>query len=303
MKPIFPSLAAAVLALGASSVLLGADNVAQARDGRDTVAADLGSDAIAAANAAVLEDGGDPDQLSRGPRGLDTRVDVTNHFAYQSNAELDGRGGEGDFVWFPAVTGSADYRLSEQASLEGRASLQSGIYADLDELDFWGVAAEALARRELTGGWSLYGGAEAYDYQSLSDGDGLTRGIAPGAGLAYARYYPSSRTYATADLGLKHHYTSPSADERDEASASFGVSHQLGDRLYAQAYYAYRYSNYEDTDRRDHRHAVGLALLHAYGDAARASIGVSFADNDSNTAGADYQTINITLGTTLSWQF
>ena len=212
-------------------------------------------------------------------------------------------GGEGDFVWFPSLSGSATYQLTADTRLEGRAAFQAGLYADLTELDFWGVSGEVRARRELSGGWSLYAGAEAYDYQSLDDGDSLARAFAPGAGLAYARYYPGSRTHAYADVGISHHYTSPSADERDEASVLIGLSRQLADRLHAQAYYSYRYSNYEENGRDDHRHAVGLALVHVYGDSARASIGVSFADNNSDAPGADYQTVNTTLGTGLSWEF
>jgi hypothetical protein len=252
---------------------------------------------------ALREDGGDPDALVRAARALRTRLSLDNQLAYQSNAELSGRGGEGDFVWFPSVSGSAVYRVSDTVSLEGRAALQSGIYADLTELDFWGVSGELLGRRTLGANWSLYGGVEAYDYQSLGDGDGLSRGLAPTAGFTYQRYYAASRTHAFADIGVRHRYTNPAADERDEFTVAVGVSRQLADRLHLQGFYEYRFANYEDGGREDQRHFVAASLVYLFNDSVRANLGVSFIDNDSNRPGSDYQTVNTGLGSSLSWEF
>ena len=275
-----------------------------ARDGRaDRLDALARETATVAPDEALLEDGGDPSELSRAERALRSRVVVTNDLVYQSNAALDGRGGEGDFVWFPGVGGTATYKLSEKVSLEGRAALQAGLYADLTELDFWGVSGEALARRAIGGDWSVYGGLEAYDYQSLDDGDDLSRALAPKAGLGYLRYYAASRTYGFADIGVRHPYTDPASDERDEFTVSLGVTRQLADRLYAQGFYEYRFANYEDGGREDHRHYIGASLVYLFSDTLRANVGVSFVDNDSNRAGADYQTVNTGLGSSVSWEF
>ena len=252
---------------------------------------------------ARLEDGGDPAELVRAERALRSRVNLNNEFVYQSNAALDGRGGEGDFVWFPGVVGSATYKVSDAISLEGRAALQAGLYADLTELDFWGASAELLGRRVLGASWSAYAGAKAYDYQSLEDGDALSRAFAPTAGVSYGRYYARSRTYAFADLGARHYYTDPSADERDELAASLGVSKQIAEQLYAQGFYGYRFANYEEGGREDRRHYVSASLIYLFNDTLRASVGVSFIDNDSNIAGADYQSVNTGLGSSVSWEF
>lgn len=256
-----------------------------------------------APDEALLEDGGNPDELTRAERALRSRISVTNDLVYQSNAELAGRGGEGDFVWFPGVAGTATYKVSDTLSVEGRAALQAGLYADLTELDFWGVSGELLGRRALGGNWSVYGGFKAYDYQSLDDGDDLSRAFAPTAGLSYLRYYAASRTYGFADIGVKHLYTDPASDERDEVTASIGATKQLCDKLYLQGFYEYRFANYEDGGREDQRHYLSASLIYLFSDTVRGSIGVSFIDNDSNRAGADYQTVNTALGSSVSWDF
>jgi hypothetical protein len=256
-----------------------------------------------ATDEALHEDGGDPAALIRSERAWRSRLSIDNELAYQSNAEFDGRGGESDFVWFPSVAGSATYRVSDLLSIEGRAALQSGVYADLTELDFWGVTGEVLARRGLGADWSVYGGVEAYDYQALENGDSLSRALAPAAGFTYQRYYAASRTSAFADIGVKHRYTNPASDERDEFKLALGVTRQIADQVYAQGYYEYRYANYEEGGREDQRHFLGASLIYLFSDSLRASLGVSFIDNNSNQPGADYQTFNAGLGTSVSWEF
>lgn len=251
---------------------------------------------------ALIEDGGDLAALTRLERALRTRLAVVNDFVYQSNAELSGNGGEGDFVWFPAIVGGLTYKLSDRLTLEAQAALQAGFYADLQEFDYWGISGQTLVRRELAAGWSLYGGALAYDYQSLRGNGTLVRAFAPTVGFGYSRYYAASRTFAFADIGVKKHFTSPSADDRAEYAASLGVSRQLADRLHIQAIYAYRFADY-DNGRHDQRHQIGASLIYLFNDTIRASLGVNFVDNDSNAFGADYQTVNTGLGSSLSWSF
>lgn len=304
MKTPFHSPALSLLALAALAPAALAQVSPPARDGRgDPLDALAREGSTTAPDEALLEDGGNPDELTRAERALRSRVSVTNDLVYQSNAELAGRGGEGDFVWFPSVGGTATYKVSDTLSLEGRAALQAGFYADLTELDFWGVSGEILGRRALAGNWSVYGGLEAYDYQSLDDGDDLSRALAPAAGLSYLRYYAASRTYGFADIGVKHHYTDPASDERDEITASIGLTKQIGDKLYAQGFYEYRFANYEDGGREDHRNYLSAFLIYLFSDSVRGSVGISLVDNDSNRAGADYQSVNTGLGSSVSWDF
>ena len=274
-----------------------------ARDNRPGLLDAMGRETAASSDEALREDGGNPDELTRLERALRMRVNVNNDFAYQSNAELDGRGGEGDFVWFPGVAGSATYKLSDKVSLEGRAALEAGLYADLTDLNVWGASAELLGRYDLGASWSAYAGAEVYDYQSLDDGDDLSRSFTPEAGLSYGRYYAASRTYAFAKLGVKHHYADPAANERDEVAVSVGASKQVAEKLHVQGFYEYRFADYEDGGREDQRHYVSASLIYLFNESVRASLGVSFVDNDSNIAGADYQSVNTGLGSSLSWEF
>ena len=102
---------------------------------------------------------------------------------------------------------------------------------------------------------------------------------------------------------MKHFYTDPAANERDEITASAGLTKQLTERLYAQGFYEYRFANYEDGGREDQRHYLSASLIYLFSDAVRANVGVSFIDNDSNRPGADYQTVNTGLGSSLSWEF
>lgn len=276
-----------------------------ARDSRDDLLDALHRETTQASaeEDALIEDGGDLAALTRQELALRTRLAVVNDFVYQSNAELSGKGGEGDFVWFPAIVGGLEYKFSDRITFEAQAALQAGLYADLDQFNFRGVSGQALVRRKLAAGWSIYGGATAYDYQSLSGDGTLVRAFAPTAGFGYARYYAASRTFAFADLSVKQHFTSPSADDRTEYNASLGASRQLADRLHVQVIYAYRFADYDDNGRHDQRHQIGASLIYLFNDTVRASLGVNFVDNDSNAFGADYQTVNTGLGSSLSWNF
>jgi hypothetical protein len=304
MKKTFTSvssLPAALLALTAlAPAVLAQPAAIENRSAPDPLAGEIRP----ASDEALLEDGGDPGQLTRTRRETRVRVTLDNELAYQSNAELSGRGGEGDFVWFPGVSAATTHKISDTLSLEARAALQAGVYADLTELDFWGVSGEVLGLRALgDSGWSLYGGLEAYDYRSLDDGEDLSRAVAPTAGLRYLRYYAASRIHGFADIGVKHRYTDPASDERDEFTVSLGATKQVADKLYAQGFYEYRFANYEDGGREDDRHYVSASLFYLFAGSVRASLGLSFTDNDSNRAGADYQTVNTGLGSSVSWEF
>jgi len=73
----------------------------------------------------------------------------------------------------------------------------------------------------------------------------------------------------------------------------------------AQGYYEYRVSSYMATDdnREDQRNTVGLDLLYTPIATFRLRTGFMFSDNKSSRSTAEYQTLNIGLGSSLNWLF
>jgi hypothetical protein len=266
----------------------------------------LAESQVATADEAILnEDGGNPRQLI-GHRAQRLRVTVFTHqdIEYQTNADLNGRAGEGSLVYFPAAGVKMDYRLKPTLSLTGRVQAEAGIYDDVPDRDFWGVSGDArLNYRPQGRGTTLYIGSEAHNYESLKAEGHLSGGVAPLAGIGYVRYLPRASTHVFADVHGQYHFTTSEASERVQYTASIGATRLLTSNVYLQGYYATSHADYEDTDRRDRRNIIGLNLVYSPRDTLQLRTGVTFIDSDSTLPAAEYQSVNYGLGGTLAWRF
>ena len=249
------------------------------------------------------EDGGDYSQLVIARYAVDYRVFVQNDFEFQTNADLSGNAGEHSFVWLPSVGATANVKFNSPFSIETTAALQAGLYADVSNLDYWGVDAVAHLNYEISPNWTAYVGPEVYNYQSLDGGGELSSGVAPTVGIRHSHAI-NARTTLFAGARYQHHFVSPSSSERDVWTGNVGVTRQLCSKYFAQGFYEYRYSDFMNAGgRQDWRNTAGAALIYVPSKLLRVSTGVTFSNNDSTLSAAEFRALNIGLGATLTWQF
>jgi hypothetical protein len=251
----------------------------------------------------AAEDGGDYSQLVIARYVVDYRAFVTNDFEFQSNANLNGSSGESSFVWLPSVGATANVKFNSPFSIEATAALQAALYTDVSNLDFWGVDAVASLNYEISPNWTAYAGPEVYNYQSLDDGGELSTGVAPTLGIRHTHAI-NARSTLFAGARYQHHFVSPSSAERDVWSGNVGIIHQFSSTCFARGFYEYRYSDYQNAGgRQDWRNTVGLTGIYVPSKRVRISTGVTFSNNDSNVSVAEFQALNIGVGSSLTWDF
>lgn len=252
---------------------------------------------------AASEDGGDYSKLVISRYVVDYRAFVLNDFEFQTNADLSGNAGEASFVWLPTVGATANVKFNSPFSIEATAALQAAFYADVSNLDFWGVNVVANLNYEISPNWTAYVGPELYNYQSLDGGGELSSGVAPTVGIRHTHAI-NARSTLFAGARYQHHFVSPSSAERDVWSGNVGVIHQFSGTCFGQGFYEYRYSDYMNAGgRQDWRNTVGVAAIYVPSKKVRVSTGVTFSNNDSTVSVAEFRALNIGIGTSLTWDF
>lgn len=249
------------------------------------------------------EDAGDFDTLVLEAFRVRYRVFVENDIEYQTNANLDGDSGDSSFVWLPRVGGAAVVEFDSPFSIEATAALQSAFYTDVSDQDFWGANAIVRVNYELTDTFSLYAGSEVYSYESLEGAGNLSRGFAPTVGLNHNRRILDGRTHLFAGVRYQRHFVSPSASDRDTWTGSIGLTRQLSTDFFAQGFYEYRFSDYANGNRRDNRNSAVLALIYAPDPSFSVRTGLTYVENYSTVAAAEFKTFNLGLGAALIWQY
>lgn len=251
----------------------------------------------------AAEDGGDYSKLVIARYVVDYRAFVLNDFEYQTNADLSGNAGEQSFVWLPTVGATANVKFNSPFSIEATAALQAAFYADVSNLDFWGVDAVANLNYEISPNWTAYVGPEIYNYQSLDGGGELSTGVAPTVGIRHTHAI-NARTTLFAGARYQHHFVSPSSAERDVWSGNVGVVRQFSSTCFARGFYEYRYSDYQNAGgRQDWRNTVGVSGIYVHSKQLRISTGVTFSNNDSTVSVAEFRAFNIGVGSSLTWDF
>ncbi|HEY8932699.1 MAG TPA: hypothetical protein VIM44_05235 [Rariglobus sp.] len=263
----------------------------------------LQGDPAGLVQSTAAEDGGDYSKLVVARYVVDYRAFVLNDFEFQTNADLSGDAGEHSFVWLPTVGATANVKFNSPFSIEATAALQAAFYADVSNLDFWGVDAVANLNYEISPSWTVYAGPEVYNYQSLDGGGELSSGVAPTAGVRHTHVI-NSRTTLFAGARYQHHFVSPSSSERDVWSGDVGFVRQFTSTCFGRGFYEYRYSDYLNAGgRQDWRNTVGVSGIYVPSKGLRISTGVTFSTNDSTESAAEFRALNIGIGSALTWDF
>lgn len=254
------------------------------------------------------QDGGDLDQLKRTKKPVKFRVGIYNDVEYQSNADRGGNSGKGSAVWLPGTEAGLNWKIAPQWFLESVVSASAGLYSSTEEQNFLGLTSKTVLRYHLGKHLPfIYAGPDLYRYQSLDTGDETNRGVAPKVGISYGHRFKKTKTLLFSDIRYQHHFVSPAGNnrsqDRDSVRIVLGVTQQLTDRLFAQAYYEYSYLDYSSIERIDSRNTLGGSLIWEATKNLSLSLSASFTDNDSSNAASQFQTINTGMGSSLIWRF
>lgn len=263
----------------------------------------LGLDAERNWDAIIAEDAGQIIQIGRfHPQSLSINFDT--RIEYNTNAELLGSGGDGDFLFIPALSVNYGVPLTDKFSFQASAAVESFLYTRFDENSFWGFTGVAQFRYDIAPEWpTLFIGTQPYHFNLVQGGGKLTQAVSLAVGLENGHFFNNYNTYLFYGYQYSRYYTSPSFDDRNSHRFLVGVSQRLVGPLSAQLFYSYQYTNFRNYARDDNRHLVGLNLIYEISPAWSARLTTSFVDNDSSLALASYQNFAVGVGGGFTFRF
>jgi hypothetical protein len=230
------------------------------------------------------------------------RANASVRTDYTTNAQLSGNHGSGDLLVFPTVEFGFNTGLGKGFSFDIAARVESGLYARNDERAFVGYGAVATfdwrPRPNLP---RVYVSAEPYRYDGLDTGDLMTQAIGAAVGTDWGFSFNAGRSLAFFGYSFTNYFSDPTIDNRSAHKAVAGIAHQFLPQLTGQLFYAYQFSDYQDIDRDDSRHVVGLTLTYQFSQQLFGSLSGSFIDSESTQDRASYQNALLSAGLTLQF--
>jgi hypothetical protein len=230
------------------------------------------------------------------------RANVNFRSEYTSNAQLSGKHGSGDVLFFPGAELGFNTDLGHGFGLDLSTRLESALYARHDERAFIGYSAAAtLDWRPKPNLPRVYVSAEPYRYDSFEAGGLLTQAVGLSAGTDWGFAFNKGNSLAFVGYSFTNYFSDPSIDNRTAHRAIVGVVHHFRPQFYGQAFYSYQYSDFQDVDRADSRHILGLSLTYQFNRRLFGTLSGSFIDSDSTQDRASYQSALVSAGVTLQF--
>ena len=230
------------------------------------------------------------------------RFNVGARASYTSNAQLSGNHSSNDVIFMPSIEAGLNADLGRGFGLEAVARVESGLYVDHDERTFIGYSVQTtLDYRPRPNLPRVYIGAEPYRYDSFDRGERITQAIGVSAGTDWGYAFNGGKSLLTVGYNFTEYFSDPTIETRATHRGILGVTHTLRPQLYAQLFYQYQWSDYENIDREDSRHIGTLSFIWQINRHLFATLSGTFVDNDSDQLRASFQSAGATLG--LSWQF
>ncbi len=230
------------------------------------------------------------------------RFNVGARASYTSNAQLSGNNSSNDVIFMPSIEAGLTTDLGHGFGFDAVARVESGLYADYDERAFVGYSLQTtLDYRPRPNLPRVYIGAEPYRYDSFDRGERITQAVGLSAGTDWGFAFNGGNSLFTVGYSFTEYLSDPTIDTRFTHRGIIGVTHTLRPQLYAQLFYQYQWSEYENLDREDSRHIASLSFVWQMNRHLFATLSGTFVDNDSNQLRASYQSTGASLG--LNWQF
>jgi|GEM_PF-1174424 len=264
--------------------------------------------------AVIQEDAGAPAQIALKERKItDFRVGLFQDFVYESNANLNGNGGEGSFSYNPTVFFRTNSKLNEQFRVDTLMSWGSTWYSDLEDRDFWGVTGQVHLNYRPFEKWpEFYAGPEVNRFEAWEDGDEISKSVSIAAGLRNNVRLASS-TSLFYNLRYSHRWIDPSQFERDQVNVLIGFTQRLAKGLFLQPSYSFGWYDYDgvvrdrsagqNVEREDLRHEIALALIYRLNENFTFRLSGSFVDQDSTLTRANYQNFSTGLNSGITYDF
>ncbi len=241
----------------------------------------------------------DPDAADGKP-AFRSNVQIRSEF--NTNAKLTGNHGSGDLIFFPQVEVGFNTPLPHHFSFDIAAKIESGIYTQHDERGFVGYSIISTLDWRPKLNWPrIYVGAEPYRYDSFDTGERITQAIGVTAGTDWGFAFDKGYSMAFVGYSFTNYFADPTVDNRGQHRAIVGVTHQFNERTLGTLFYQYSYTDFQNVDRRDSRHLLGANLTYQFTKSVFGSATTSFADNDSTTDFASYQSFSLSLGVTVQF--
>jgi hypothetical protein len=251
------------------------------------------------------EDGGDYAKLTGKQEKYITWRGIANVAGnYLSNANYRTHGGHGSGVFTMSGEAGLHSELGKGWEIDAYVRPEAAFYTHLSEADYWGLsAAIEMQYTPFKGGPQLYFGPQVYRYETFGEGEEISRGVAPYVGARYNYAFQKTRTFPFASYEYTHHFVTPSVDDRDTHAVMLGVTQEIIPKFYAQTYYQFQYSDYENIGRSDLRHIAGAALLYEITQNVIARVGFSYMFNDSSADFATYENFSGGLSSSIRYAF
>jgi hypothetical protein len=230
------------------------------------------------------------------------RLNVSTRVEYTSNAELSGNHGSSDVIFLPAIEAGYTTPLGHGFDFDLTSIIEAGLYSDRTNRSFLGYSTQATLDWKYDTKWPrLYMAVDPYRFDSFDRGGLITEAIGTLVGTDWGLSFNAGKSYAFVGYTFENDFSDPTEDNRSSHRAVIGISQQLRPRLFAQLYYQYQYSNYQNVARDDSSNAVTASLIWQLNRHLFSTMSASYIDNNSTEDHASYRAVTTSLG--LSYQF
>lgn len=236
---------------------------------------------------------------AEGPAAGKFRAQIGAKSEFTSNAKLSGRHSSGDVLWMPSFEAGYASPLGNGFSIDIAAKIEAVLYSDNVERAFIGYSVPTtLDWRPNADAPRVYITLEPYRYDSFDTGGLITQAIALGGGTDWGKAFNSGKSLFFTGYSFMQYWADPTMDSRNTHRGVVGLTHQLANQLFGQAFYSYSYTDYTDIGRYDSKHILGLSLTYQFNRSLFGTLTGSFVDNDSSDGRASYQAAGGSIGFT-----
>lgn len=255
----------------------------------------------------LREDGG---SVIKKTKWADFQVGLLQDFEYDSNANFNGKSGDGAFSYSPTVFASGNFKLNDQFRITAITSWTSTWYEGIEDSDFWGVNGAAYLNYRPAANWpEFFTGGELNRYEAWEDGNEISKSASPVVGLRN-NVRLGSTTGLFYNLRYSHRWTEPGLFDRDQFTLNLGLNQRLAKGLFLQPAYSFGYYDYvrefggfRQISREDYRHEFSLSLVYRVNTHLSFRLSGSFVDNDSSLSAANYQNFSTGLNSGIVYNF
>jgi hypothetical protein len=252
-------------------------------------------------NDAAKEDLGDLHEAQ--DKGLIShfRANVQLNGQFVSNAALRGNHGSGDFLFQPVGEVGFNEPLGHGFTLDLVGRLETIVYSRFNERSFWGYSGLGTLSWQPRRGPQFFVSLEPYRFANYSSADTIAEAVGISEGVDHSIVINNGHSLLFGGYAFTSYFATPAVDNRDTHRLLIGITHELNPRLFAQLFYSWEYQVFQEYDRHDSRHVVGLNMIYKIRQNLFGNISAYFVDSESNLGLATYQNAIVRSG--LNMQF